>query len=513
MSDKGCINDVADCLKSQKKIYNLPRAQSEIRINNYNPFLLMANIDIQYLSESSLALAHYVSGYVTKSEKSSMHEIWDDIGADKSIYSRLWSFGIRSLCSRECGLYEHKKLVYLKEQNPDSKEIFEGSLIDTYYPERPTKLDSVCLYDFVQNYEKCGVNEDGVRKYRKLNKPCLPNHRLYDPNRENERDDYYYSLLLLFVPFRDEDSLVDEGESAEQAFNRVLHGNNELNVHHEKLQQMLKEQVTVKEINEVRLNDIEVVKSEDNGEGLHIRGEADAAMKDINDLQHTNYGGSICLEERVAMLNKDQVRVFHCVTDHLLHQKKHEVESCKCLDFKPLRMFLSGVGGTGKSFLIEAKVAGIWEEAKIDLTCAVAAPTGLAAFNIGGVTLHRLFQLPIEHDGKTATYWPLSKDAQKVMWTMLQHIKLIIVDEVSMLSSLNLTYMHLWLKGIGSVYKRHPVTKFEHGNHGASKRKFNHDRILVSDAATRIYVRKKILAPLMLQPVPSLLRTSLRHCQ
>ena len=30
------------------------------------------------------------------------------------------------------------------------------------------------------------------------------------------------------------------------------------------------------------------------------------------------------------------------------------------------------------------------------------------------------------------------------------------------------------LKGIGSVYKRYPVTKFEHGNHGASKRKFNH---------------------------------------
>ena len=30
------------------------------------------------------------------------------------------------------------------------------------------------------------------------------------------------------------------------------------------------------------------------------------------------------------------------------------------------------------------------------------------------------------------------------------------------------------LIGIGSVYKRHPVTKFEHGNHGASKRKFNH---------------------------------------
>ena len=37
------------------------------------------------------------------------------------------------------------------------------------------------------------------------------------------------------------------------------------------------------------------------------------------------------------------------------------------------------------------------------------------------------------------------------------------------------TYLCIWfIKGIGSVYKRHPVSKFEHGNHGASKRKFNH---------------------------------------
>ena len=29
-------------------------------------------------------------------------------------------------------------------------------------------------------------------------------------------------------------------------------------------------------------------------------------------------------------------------------------------------------------------------------------------------------------------------------------------------------------KGIGSVCKQHPDTKFEHSNHGASKQKFNH---------------------------------------
>ena len=70
-------------------------------------------------------------------------------------------------------------------------------------------------------------------------------------------------------------------------------------------------------------------------------------------------------------------------------------------------MFVSGVGGTGKSFLIEAirqQVAAIWKEHTDGLTCAVAAPTGLAAFNVGGVTIHRLLQLPIEHEGKTAGY-------------------------------------------------------------------------------------------------------------
>ena len=52
----------------------------------------------------------------------------------------------------------------------------------------------------------------------------------------------------------------------------------------------------------------------------------------------------------------------------------------------PVRMFVSGVGGTGKSFLIEAikaLVNSIWP---LDtLVCAIAAPTGLAAFNVGGI--------------------------------------------------------------------------------------------------------------------------------
>ena len=57
-----------------------------------------------------------------------------------------------------------------------------------------------------------------------------------------------------------------------------------------------------------------------------------------------------------------------------------------------------------------------------------------------------MFLLPIEHEGKTAGYWRLSKDTQKVMRTNLNSLKLVIIDEVSMFSNLNLAYIHLRLE-------------------------------------------------------------------
>ena len=141
-------------------------------------------MDVQYIAESSLTLAHYVTGYVTKAERSNMQDLWQEIGSNKSVYSRLWSFGIRSLRSRECGLYEasdlllgdhlreksdtikwidatfpHKRKHRLKDYSklqefekvdPNSTNIFEDSLIDTYYPQRPAEMEKVCLYDFVK---------------------------------------------------------------------------------------------------------------------------------------------------------------------------------------------------------------------------------------------------------------------------------------------------------------------------------------------------------------------------
>ena len=85
------------------------------------------------------------------------------------------------------------------------------------------------------------------------------------------------------------------------------------------------------------------------------------------------------------MLNADQRRIFDTLQIHLVHQKQHETSECQCSDLKPLHIFITWVGGTGKSFLIKAiKLLFAKMCPSKETTVAVAAPMGLAAFNDGG---------------------------------------------------------------------------------------------------------------------------------
>ena len=141
-------------------------------------------------------------------------------------------------------------------------------------------MENVCLYDLVKDFDRSGIYSKGQHTYRKLTKPHLPKHKLYDPSRENEREDYYYSLLLL-VPFRSEADLMGPNEKGEEAFQRYLQPGSRLNLHHEKLQQMLLAQSKMKEINEARKEDNHPTTTEANDEtGLQGLGEARSAMNE-----------------------------------------------------------------------------------------------------------------------------------------------------------------------------------------------------------------------------------------
>ena len=71
--------------------------------------------------------------------------------------------------------------------------------------------------------------------------------------------------------------------------------------------------------------------------------------------------------------------------------------------YRPLRLFVTGGAGTGKSFLIQLIREMLL---RLHLNVVLTAPTGIAAYNIGGLTLHTAFCLPIEH-GRNCEYLPL----------------------------------------------------------------------------------------------------------
>ncbi|MEX2336775.1 MAG: helix-turn-helix domain-containing protein [Fulvivirga sp.] len=105
-------------------------------------------------------------------------------------------------------------------------------------------------------------------------------------------------------------------------------------------------------------------------------------------------------------------------------------------------IFLTGKAGSGKTTLLKYIVDNTYKNA------VVAAPTGIAAINAGGVTLHSLLQLPFgtfipeniafqEHDYQEKINTPHAVISQLQMNAtkrkLLQEIELLIIDEVSML--------------------------------------------------------------------------------
>jgi hypothetical protein len=86
-------------------------------------------------------------------------------------------------------------------------------------------------------------------------------------------------------------------------------------------------------------------------------------------------------------------------------------------------VFLTGGAGTGKSFILRKFIEKSIEDG---LNVMVTAPTGIAAINIGGVTLHRAFKIPVG----PLTY--SHRETKAFVSDELLNTDVLVIDEISM---------------------------------------------------------------------------------
>ena len=89
-------------------------------------------------------------------------------------------------------------------------------------------------------------------------------------------------------------------------------------------------------------------------------------------------------------------------------------------------IFLTGKAGTGKSYIVKKAIKTLQNQGKVVIALA---PTGIAAYNVGGQTLHSMFALSINGMLNFDSCSFLKSAKRKV----LEKARTIVIDEVSML--------------------------------------------------------------------------------
>ena len=175
--------------------------------------------------------------------------------------SKLKSFSLRSLKSREAGIFEvsdrllgfkmcefsqkvmsvvtlpsNKRRRALKPYNQikqlplNSRDICHDNVYDTYYPARPEPLDNFSLYQFLTWYEvkptPCKpISHNQCFKLNYVNKYIHKRNdekilKIYDVRLHNKASSelYFFQQLFLFLPWRQESELIIPYKSYYNAF-------------------------------------------------------------------------------------------------------------------------------------------------------------------------------------------------------------------------------------------------------------------------------------------------------
>lgn len=159
----------------------------------------------------------------------------------------------------------------------------------------------------------------------------------------------------------------------------------------------------------------------------------------VNSLSHNDY------MNLVRTLNEKQKIFFY----HVLHKMK--------MNEGPIYCFLTGGAGVGKSIVTTAIYQAVTRyfakkihENPDDVKTLLCAPTGKAAYNIGGQTIHSLFCIPANQSLK---YKPLDMKQLDSFRVKFRSLKVIFIDEISMVGNKLFNYINLRLQEIFATEK------------------------------------------------------------
>ncbi|XP_071480520.1 uncharacterized protein [Diadema antillarum] len=373
-----------------------------------------------------------------------------------------------------------KPMAIINTMNDEDPDVFQTGLVEKYAA-RPDELEGLCLADFAAKYktyqQSKGSDEeddhtdekerdhlsaiiklqDNMGNMSKRSTPAIIRSHQWSLKKQSE--EYYHSQLMLYFPWRNEiqDLFQDSYKQSYEAKYEDLKRNKEMYEHHaEELADVLEdiEQNGIPEDSWVNVApQTEQARMEEQMEGR----QTDESLHNAIDTEATNTAqadtGSVPHEYDVSTEVVSQDEWIKMIMS--LNPKQYELHnfivnwsSAVALSRKekPFHIFLTGGAGVGKSFLVRTIVQTIKRMftrsgKDRDGHILVCAPTGAAAYNIAGHTCHAAFKLPIQKR-KDDDYIPLSTEKLASMKEALQDTKVVIIDEMSMVSADMLLTIH-----------------------------------------------------------------------
>jgi exonuclease III len=175
--------------------------------------------------------------------------------------------------------------------------------------------------------------------------------------------------------------------------------------------------------------------------------------------EYENLINSLNLKQRLYLTHLiNHVRYNHSVEGEESY-KEPEMTRARYSQFFH---FVTGGAGVGKSKLIEAIYQSLVREFDKDRdrdmstpSVLLCAPTGKAAFLIKGQTLHTAFQLPVSQRGSDGLTH-LSSEIASSMKNALKDLRVIIIDEISMVGTSTFSWVDSRLRSIFSFDHKKP---------------------------------------------------------